>query len=127
MKVIVLLRLRGETPAKKTLPKDRVDKRYGRFVKIETHDLNRALHELASEGLVTADDAMVQLTEQGANLSTGLRGLLLKREPILEVVSGLADGSITAPVAILSSVLAGLAVTTTTFAHPERHYLLTDS
>lgn len=71
IKVIILLRLRGQTPARKTLLKDRIDKRYGRFVKIEVHDLNRALHELASEGLVTADDEMVQLTEQGANLSRG--------------------------------------------------------
>jgi hypothetical protein len=42
--------------------------------------------------------------------------LLLKREPVLEVVAGLADGSITALVVILSSLMAGLTTTTVRFA-----------
>jgi DNA-binding PadR family transcriptional regulator len=116
IKVIVLLRIRRGTRVKKALLKDRIDKRYSRFVRIEMQDLDRALQELASEGLITADGEMVQLSEQGISLAREWRGLLLKREPILEVVAGLADGSITALVVILSSLMAGLAITTTRFA-----------
>jgi DNA-binding PadR family transcriptional regulator len=116
IKVIVLVRIRRGTRVKKALLKDRIDKRYSRFVRIEMRDLDRALEELASEGLITTKDEVVQLTEQGTNLARQWRGLLLKREPILEVVAGLADGSITALVVILSSLMAGLAITTTRFA-----------
>jgi DNA-binding PadR family transcriptional regulator len=116
IKVIVLLRIRRGTRVKKALLKDRIDKRYSRFVRIEMQDLDRALQELASEGLIIADGEMVQLSEQGINLAREWRRLLLKREPILEVVAGLADGSITALVVILSSLMAGLAIATTRFA-----------
>jgi DNA-binding PadR family transcriptional regulator len=116
IKVIVLLRIRRGTLVKKALLKNRIDKRYSRFVRIEMQDLDRALQELASEGLITADGEMVQLSEQGINLAREWRGLLLKREPILEVVAGLADGSVTALVVILSSLMAGLSITTTRFA-----------
>ncbi len=116
IKVIVLLRIRRGTRVKKALLKDRIDRRYARFVRIEMQDLDRALQELASEGLIIADGEMVQLSEQGTNLARQWRGLLLKREPILEVVAGLADGSVTALVVILSSLMAGLAITTTRFA-----------
>jgi hypothetical protein len=116
IKVIVLLRLGRGTPVKKTLFKDRIDKRYARFVTIEMRDLDRALQELASEGLITEDSEMVQLSKQGINLANEWRRLFLKREPILEVVAGLADGSITALVVILSSLMAGLTITTARFA-----------
>jgi DNA-binding PadR family transcriptional regulator len=116
IKVVVLLRLETGTRVRKTLLKHRIDSRYARFVRIETADLDRALQELASEGLITADEEAVQLTEQGVNLAKQWRSLLLKRDPILEVVAGLADGSITALVVILSSLIAGLAVTATRFA-----------
>jgi DNA-binding PadR family transcriptional regulator len=116
IKVIVLLRVRRGTRVQRSLLKDRFDKRYSRFARIEMHDLDRALQELASEGLITTNDDVVQLTEQGTNLARQWRGLLLKREPILEVVAGLADGSITALVVILSSFVAGLTMTTARFA-----------
>jgi hypothetical protein len=115
IRVIVLLRLRRGSQVQKTFLKDRIDRRYARFVRVERRDLDKALDELASERLITIDGEIVQLTEQGTDLAGQWRGLLLKREPILEVVAGLADGSITALVVILSSFTAGLTVSTTSF------------
>jgi hypothetical protein len=114
IKVIFLIET--GTRVRKALLKQRIDKRYARFVTVEMGDLDRAMQELASEGLINADGEAVQLTEQGITLAKQWRGLLLKREPILEVVAGLADGSITALVVILSSFVAGLAMTTARFA-----------
>jgi hypothetical protein len=116
IKVIVLLRLRKGARVQRSFLKDQIDKRYARFVRIEMRDLDRALEELTCEGLITTKGETVQLNEQGINLARQWRGLLLKREPILEVVAGLADGSITALVVILSSFIAGLTMTTARFA-----------
>jgi len=79
-------------------------------------DLDEALKEMTSEGLILSQDDAVQLTEQGAKLGREWRTLLLKKEPILEVVAGLTDGSITGLVVILSAIIAGLATSTATFA-----------
>jgi DNA-binding PadR family transcriptional regulator len=115
IRVIVLLRLRRGTPVRKTILKDRIDRRYSRFVQVEEPDLEKALEELASERLITTDGEIVQLTEQGTDLAGQWQALLLKREPVLEVVAGLTDGSITALVVILSSFTAGLTVHAASF------------
>jgi hypothetical protein len=115
IRVIVLLRLRSGTPVRKSVLKDRIDRRYARFVQVEGADLDKALEELTSERLIIMDDETVQLTEQGTDLARQWRDLLLKREPVLEVIAGLTDGSITALVVILSSFTAGLTVTAASF------------
>jgi VIT1/CCC1 family predicted Fe2+/Mn2+ transporter len=71
---------------------------------------------MVSEGLILNPDGTVQLTERGAWLSEEWRRLLLKKEPILEIVAGLADGSITGLVVVLSAFFAGLTTDATTFA-----------
>jgi len=80
------------------------------------NDIDKALQEMNSEGLVIKEDGRVRLTEKGLQLGQEWRNLLLKREPILEVVAGLTDGSITGLVAILSAFLAGLATNMAAFA-----------
>lgn len=79
-------------------------------------DVDKALNEMASEGLIRYDNGMVQLTEQGIKLGREWQSLLLKKEPILEVVAGLVDGSITGLVVILSAFVAKLAANTAAFA-----------
>jgi hypothetical protein len=59
---------------------------------------------------------MVHLTENGARLGKEWQSLLLRKEPIIEVVAGLVDGSITGLVVILSAFVAGLTVKTAAFA-----------
>ena len=69
-------------------------------------ELDKALKEMASEKLIIEANGTVQLTEQGRKLGKEWESLLLKKEPILEVVAGLVDGSITGLVVILSAFIA---------------------
>jgi DNA-binding PadR family transcriptional regulator len=116
IRIIVLLSLSKGTAMKKTSLKRRMDKICGERVCIGIDDIDKALREMASEGLILEKDEMVQLTEQGAKLSKEWESLLLKKEPIIEVVAGLVDGSVTSLVVVLSEFIAGLSVTIATFA-----------
>jgi uncharacterized membrane protein YfcA len=71
-------------------------------------ELEKTLKVMASEGLILDYDDTVQLTAQGLKLGKEWESLLLKKEPILEVVAGLVDGSITGIVVILSTFVAAL-------------------
>jgi VIT1/CCC1 family predicted Fe2+/Mn2+ transporter len=79
-------------------------------------DLEKTLQEMISEGLIMQQDDTVQLTKQGVKLSKEWESLLLKKEPILEVVAGLVDGSITGIVVIVSAFIAALTVKAAIFA-----------
>lgn len=96
--------------------KKRLDKIASGCVRIEMEDLDKALNEMTSEGIVTVRNGIVQLTPQGFRLGKEWESLLLKRDPIIEVVAGLLDGSITGLVVVLSSVIAGLTAKTALFA-----------
>ena len=80
------------------------------------NELEKALKEMASEGLIIENDDTIQLTPQGIKLGKEWESLLLKKEPILEVVAGLVDGSITGIVVILSAFIAALTAQVTIFA-----------
>jgi VIT1/CCC1 family predicted Fe2+/Mn2+ transporter len=71
-------------------------------------ELDKALKEMSAEKLIIEKDDSVQLTSEGQRLSKEWESLLLKKEPIMEVVAGLVDGSITSLVVILSAFLATL-------------------
>jgi hypothetical protein len=117
VRTLVLLSLRKGRALDKPSLKRRVDRMWTGQARVEVPDLDRALGEMASEGLLTVlEDGKVQLTQRGYTLSKEWRSLLLKREPILEIVAGLTDGSITALMVILSSILAGLKFNATAFA-----------
>jgi VIT1/CCC1 family predicted Fe2+/Mn2+ transporter len=79
-------------------------------------DLEKTLKEMTIEGLILEDEAAVQLTERGSKLSREWESLLLKKDPILEVVAGLVDGSITGIVVILSAFVAALSTQVAIFA-----------
>ena len=66
---------------------------------------------MSIEGLIIEKDGHVQLTAQGQNLGKEWESLLLKKEPIMEVVAGLVDGSITSLVVILSAFIATFTAT----------------
>jgi uncharacterized membrane protein (UPF0136 family) len=83
---------------------------------VETSDIDKTIEEMTNEGLITTSDGLIQLTEQGVKLSREWQNLLLKKEPILEIVAGLADGSITGLVVILSATIANLGVKVAAFA-----------
>lgn len=116
IRVIVLVNLSKGVRLQKSVLKRQIDKVCMDYVCVEMGDLDKALHEMASEGLILDDDGMVKLTEQGTKLGKEWASLLLKKEPILEVVAGLVDGSITGLVVILSAFIAGLTLKTMAFA-----------
>jgi hypothetical protein len=116
IKVIILLNLTKGSKLEKNHLKSHVDKVCAGYMCVDTSDLDKALTEMASEGLIQTHESTVQLTEQGAKLGRDWQSLLLKKEPILEIVAGLVDGSITGLVVVLSAVIAGLTVRAATFA-----------
>ena len=79
-------------------------------------DIDRTMGEMADEGLVSCEGSKIELTNQGAFLSRQWQNFFGKKEPVLELVAGLADGSVTALVVILSAFIGSLALGTTTFA-----------
>ncbi|MEM2104338.1 MAG: hypothetical protein QW717_05550 [Candidatus Bathyarchaeia archaeon] len=116
IKVVILLNLRKRNKISKTSLKKRIDKFCSGRICVEMKDVENALKEMASEGLIINGEADVQLTHQGLKLGREWESLLLKKDPIIEVVAGLVDGSITGLVVILSAILAGLTAKTALFA-----------
>ncbi|HUK84379.1 MAG TPA: hypothetical protein VLU95_00810, partial [Candidatus Acidoferrum sp.] len=113
IRVIVLLNLSKGVKIKKSMLKNRVDRVCVSYACIEMSELDRALKEMSTEGLLVEKDDTVQLTAQGQKLGKEWESLLLKKEPIMEVVAGLVDGSITSLVVILSAFIAKLTSNTT--------------
>jgi hypothetical protein len=113
IRVIVLLNLRKGVKVKRSTLKGRIDRVCASYACIELNELDKALKEMQTEGLITQVDDSVQLTAQGQRLSKEWESLLLKKEPIMEVVAGLVDGSITSLVVILSAFIATLTSTST--------------
>jgi hypothetical protein len=113
IRVIVLLNLSKGTKIKKATLKTRVDHMCVSYACVETSELDKALKEMSGEGLLVEKDEWVQLTPEGQRLGKEWESLLLKKEPIMEVVAGLVDGSVTSLVVILSAFIATLTTSTT--------------
>jgi DNA-binding PadR family transcriptional regulator len=121
IRVMVLLNLSKGRRMQKAALKRRIDRVCTSMACVDMNELEKALKEMAAEGLLKDWGDSVQLTAQGQKLGKEWESLLLKKEPILEVVAGLVDGSITGIVVILSSFIAALAgrplsINTTIFA-----------
>jgi hypothetical protein len=117
IRVVVLLSLSKGNSVQKTQLKNRIDKVCSNYMCIEMNDLDRALNEMSAEGLITlSQESLVQPTEQGVKLGKEWESLLLKKDPVIEVVAGLTDGSVTGLVVILSAFVADLATRTAAFA-----------
>ena len=119
IRVIVLLNLSKGARIKKSTLKNRIDRVCLNYACIEMSELDKALKEMSIEGLLTEKEGIVQLTSQGQRLGKEWESLLLKKEPIMEVVAGLVDGSITSLVVILSAFIATLTSSTTLLGDPK--------
>jgi DNA-binding HxlR family transcriptional regulator len=108
IRVIVLLNLSKGKRMSKSALKRRIDRVCAGYTCIEMNELEKALKEMTSEGLITEHDYTVQLTKQGKTMGKEWESLLLKKEPIMEIVAGLVDGSITGLVVIISAFIAAL-------------------
>ncbi len=116
IRVMVLLNLSKGHRMQKTTLKKRIDKVCVSLACINMAELEKALQQMESEGLLTKVDDSVQLTKRGLSLGKEWESLLLKKEPILEIVAGLVDGSITGIVVILSAFIAKLGPSVAVFA-----------
>ncbi len=116
IRVIVLLNLSKGAASQKSSLKNQIDRVCTDYVCIEMSDLDETLNAMASEGLIHYADGSVKLTEQGIKLGKEWQSLLLKKEPILEIVAGLVDGSITGLVVIVSAFVAKLPIRAAAFA-----------
>lgn len=116
IRIFVLLDLSKDNVLTRSLLKRRIDRHCAGRICVETRDVDEALSEMSHEGLLLEEGEALKLTEKGLKLGKEWRSLLLKREPILEIVAGLTDGSITGLVVIISAFLAGLATNVATFA-----------
>jgi DNA-binding PadR family transcriptional regulator len=116
IRVIVLLNLSKGYAMPKVSLKRRIDKVCVNLTCIHISELDKALNEMAAQGLIINNGDTVQLTEQGLKLGKEWQSLLLKKEPILEVVAGLVDGSITGLVVILSAFISTLTGNTAFFS-----------
>lgn len=116
IKVLILLNLKRKTSTHKSILKKRIDEICANDVCVEASDLEKALKEMVSEGLIIEDGDHIRPTPQGLKLGKEWRNLLLKREPILEVVAGLVDGSIAGLVVVISVFMSGLLAKVVTFA-----------
>ena len=119
IRVIVLLNLSKGARIKKSTLKTRVDRVCAAYTCVEMAELDRALKEMSTEGLIVEKDDFVQLTPQGQRLGKEWESLLLKKEPIMEVVAGLVDGSITSLVVILSAFIATFTPSTAFLGNPK--------
>lgn len=113
IRVIVLLNLTKGAKLKKSTLKNRLDRVCVGYACIDMGELDKALKEMSSEQLIEERGEYVRLTPQGQKLGKEWESLLLKKEPIMEVVAGLVDGSITSLVVILSAFIATLTGTST--------------
>ena len=123
IRVIVLLNLSKGAKIKKSTLKNRIDRVCVNYACIELNELDKALKEMSIEGLIIEKDGMVQLTAQGQHLGKEWESLLLKKDPIMEVVAGLVDGSVTSLVVILSAFIATF--TATSIFHDVRTVIFT--
>lgn len=93
----------------------RIEELCGKRICVESTDINKALSELQNEGLIIKKEEYIELTPVGLKISDDWKSLLLKSEPVLEIVAGLTDGSVTSLMVIISSFLARLSSKLTIF------------
>jgi VIT1/CCC1 family predicted Fe2+/Mn2+ transporter len=113
IRIIVLLNLSKGAKIKKSTLKNKIDRVCVSYTCINMSELDKALKEMNTEKLIIEQGEFVQLTPQGQKLGKEWESLLLKKEPIMEVVAGLVDGSVTSLVVILSAFIATLTNTST--------------
>jgi hypothetical protein len=119
IRIIVLLNLGNKAKIRKDTLKNRIDRVCANYVCIDMSELDKALAEMTTEGLLLQEGDFIQLTKQGQSLGKEWESLLLKKEPIMEIVAGLVDGSITSLVVVLSAFIATLSMTSSFLGNPK--------
>jgi hypothetical protein len=119
IRIIVLINLGNNVKIRKVTLKNKIDHVCANYACIDMSELDTALVGMTAEGLLIQEGDFVQLTEQGKSLGKEWESLLLKKEPIMEVVAGLVDGSITSLVVVLSAFIATLSINSSFLGNPK--------
>lgn len=115
IKIVTLLILGKSSKIRVGDLKGKIEELCGKRICVESNDISKALSELQNEQLITVKGEYIELTPVGLKISEDWRSLLLKSEPVLEIVAGLTDGSISSLMVILSSFFAKLSSKLTIF------------
>lgn len=107
LRTLILVELDKRTVSKSRL-RHRIESICDRDPCIDWRAFEENLKKMVEEGLIIDYGDSIRLTSKGAKISSEWKRLLYKDEPILEVVVGIADGSITSLLVIISSIIAGL-------------------
>lgn len=115
LRTLILVEL-GDKVTSKSRLKQRIRGLCDGDLCVDGVDLDETIRSMIEEGLVVDYGEAIGLTEKGAKISSEWKSFLFKHEPILELVVGIADGSIASLVVIISSIIAGLASKVTLIA-----------
>jgi hypothetical protein len=118
IRIMVLLNFGKVDKTKKSSIKNKLDRVCADKICIDDRDFQETIEAMAAESLIILKNDTIQLTPQGKNLSKEWQSLLLKKDPIMEVVAGLVDGSVTSLVVVLSAFIATLTGSTSLLADP---------
>ncbi len=116
IKLVILLSFNREESLTRSQLKNKLEHYLERRGSIDLADLEEALEELISEGLIVKLNGKYGLTKEGVKLSSKWRSLLTSRSPILEFIAGLTDGAVTGLVIVFSAFLAHLALKTVIYS-----------
>lgn len=107
LRTLILIEL-GKRAVSKNRLRHRIESICGGNLCVDERTFTENLKRMVEEGLIIDYGGSIGLTSKGAKISSEWKRLLYKDEPILEVVVGIADGSITSLLVIISSLVAGL-------------------
>jgi len=116
IRIIILLGFRKPYTIEKKALKNRIYKICLHHLCVDSNDIDKTLAEMRIERLIFEKEDKIELTTLGTKLSKEWRNFLIKREPTLELIAGLTDGSITGLVVIISVFIGQLAFGTAIFA-----------
>lgn len=116
LRILVLINVKKGCICDQQTMRKHIERFLGCHTCIRPEDFDRTLEDLSKEGLIERRGDKISLTEKGILLSEEFKNLLFKDEPVLEVVAGLTDGSITSLIITLSSFLASLTSSVTILA-----------
>jgi hypothetical protein len=107
IRTIILVNFKKTSRLTKNNIKNLISRMCSNISCLTEEDIDRTLKEMVQEGLVTVTDDIVSITGKGKMLAKEWHNFLMRSEPVMELVSGVTDGSITSLVVIISSTFFG--------------------
>ncbi|MBN2151260.1 MAG: hypothetical protein JW839_07445 [Candidatus Lokiarchaeota archaeon] len=107
IRTIILVNFKKTKRLRKSNIKNLISKMCSNISCLTQEDIDRTLKEMVLEQLVVVENDSVSITGKGMLLAKEWHNFLMRSEPVMEIVSGITDGSVTSLVVILSSTFFG--------------------